>query len=111
MQTLTTAVQTHRDLLVRNMYIQQQIGIRHLYIRPLAGFGRPVINNRILHAVRYKTTVAKILTVHRRIDSKTRIRRHVPTPVYTLQLLIQAVRVFGTKTDNRNQYTQGRAQT
>ena len=73
MQTLAAAVQTDRQSLFCNMYVDIQIRIGHFHVRTLAAFLYPPVCYRVFHAVGHKTAVPESLAVNRRINGKSRV--------------------------------------
>ena len=105
-QRFAGTVQRKRAGFVRNVDIENQIGIGDAYGRTFVVSLVEPVNDGILHPVGYKFGMAENMGKNHRVDGKCLVQRQILVPVQLLDRLVNLVGSFSFKFINGFQYPQ-----
>ena len=106
-ERLTAGVEAQRALVFGNMHVQTDVWVGHRDVRPLACPLAELIDDGVLHFIRYELRVAEFLGEHDGIDGKRLVASDILRPVDLLDLLIHLVGTSGLEVADGLQYSDG----
>ncbi|OAV72104.1 hypothetical protein Barb7_03138 [Bacteroidales bacterium Barb7] len=108
-QAFAGTVNRQRAVVVRNMYINVEVGIVDADGRTLAELLGEIINNGIFRAVSHKLGMIEVFGIDNGVNGKGRFRRHVILPCHLLGFRIHCIGIFGFEVINRFENAEGGA--